>query len=152
MIHYKQGDIFKSRDVALVNPVNTVGVMGAGLAAEFKERWPDNFLRYKRVCDKKQLKVGKLLVIRQQRDNEDVLIVNFPTKKHWRNPSRQEWVDQGLDKLAQFIASEESLTSISIPALGAGYGGLPWPDVKASIEARLSGFDNVSINVYEPLK
>lgn len=149
MIKYVCGDIFESKSQAIVNTVNTVGVMGKGIALQFKKYFPNNFKTYKNACDNNSLTIGKLLVF----EEENLLIgrkiiINFPTKEHWRNPSEYEYIRLGLLELAKLIR-ERSLQSVSLPALGAGNGGLLWSKVKDLIEEYLSDVD-CEIVVYQP--
>ena len=134
---------------ALVNTVNTVGVMGKGIALQFKEAFPHNYKTYKDACDKKELKPGQLLAVW---DNSLLygkkLIVNFPTKEHWRSPSRLEHIEQGLIALQQLIA-DENIQSIAVPPLGCGNGGLDWNEVKPLIIKYLEHL-HVEVLVYEP--
>lgn len=117
----------------LVNTVNCVGVMGKGLAKEFREREPQMFEAYKRICDEKLLRPGKLWLWKGSNN----WILNFPTKDHWRNPSRLEWIDQGLTKFVSGHA-ELGIREISFPRLGCGNGGLNWEDVRPIMERHLS--------------
>jgi len=149
MIKYVKGDLFKADVDALVNPVNTVGVMGKGVALEFKKRFPQNMLEYKRACQLNQVTVGKLFITHTVKSNKILWIINFPTKEDWRFPSRIEWIETGLISLHNFI-NESNINSIAIPALGVGNGGLSWQLVKSKIEYALSDFKNVNIYVYEP--
>lgn len=150
MIHFVQGDIFQAKAQAIVNPVNTVGVMGKGLARRFKERYPENYHHYLQAHKQGLLKVGAILPFQTGVYNELPLwVVNFPTKEHWRDPSQLEWIRQGLAALRVFIA-RYNITSIAIPALGAGLGGLLWDDVKECLLSELTGLD-VAIYIYEPL-
>ncbi|WP_297112821.1 macro domain-containing protein [uncultured Devosia sp.] len=140
MITYLETSVFDSPAQTLVNTVNTVGVMGKGIAKEFKERYPTMFREYKKLCDENQLRVGNLHLWRT--DNRWVL--NFPTKTTWRQPSRLEYITSGLEK---FVASYARLgiTSISFPPLGCGNGNLNWADVRPVMERYLS---KVNITVY----
>jgi O-acetyl-ADP-ribose deacetylase (regulator of RNase III) len=126
-----QGDIFKQNVSAIVNPVNCVGVMGAGLALAFKQRHPDMFTEYQRVCAAGQLRPGQI-------HTWEVVpgrwIVNLPTKDHWRDPSRREYVLAGLQALVAF-ARDQKLGSIAMPALGCGLGGLKLAEVEPLIAA-----------------
>lgn len=135
---------------AIVNAVNTVGVMGKGIALQFKLAYPQNFKQYKSQCDAKALKPGILFVVRDHHSQKgDKTIINFPTKVHWKNPSKIEYVDAGLKELARVIESMK-LESIAIPALGCGNGGLKWEDVKQLIKVHLGAID-ADIFVYEPI-
>lgn len=145
MIEYrKEVSIFYSGAQALVNPVNTVGVMGKGLALEFKNRFFDNFLAYKSACDKSELRAGEVLVF-----GGNPLIINAATKGHWRNPSDLNVVQMCLFNIHDEI-HERNIQSIAIPALGCGLGGLIWSDVKSMIE-RILGEVPIPILVFEPI-
>ncbi len=145
MIHFVKGNIFESDADALVNAVNTVGVMGGGIALEFKNRYPNNFSVYKQACDKGELKTGDILVVKE---NDGKTIINFPTKEHWKNPSQYEYIASGLIGLKEKI-KEHNIRSIALPALGCGLGGLMWDKVKSMIESELKNVD-ADIYVYEP--
>ena len=132
MIRYIEGDIFKSPAQVLVNTVNTVGVMGKGIALEFKKRYPDMFQAYRNVCDKKNLKIGSLMLYYEP----DHWILLFPTKEHWRNPSRIEYIEKGLLKFRTTYA-EKGITSVAFPRLGCGNGELHWSDVRPIMEKYL---------------
>ena len=148
MIKYTQGNLLESNAEALVNTVNTVGVMGKGIALMFKERFADNFQRYAAACKAKQVQTGKIFVTEVHELDGPRWIVNFPTKQHWRSPSQMAWVVDGLNDLRSFLL-ENKVKSIAIPPLGAGNGGLDWIHVKAQIEAALGGVDT-DVIVYEP--
>ena len=133
MIHFTKGNMMTSSAEALVNTVNTVGVMGKGIALQFKEEFPKNFLTYKAACSSGELTPGKLLITKELNSNgEEKIIINFPTKLHWRNPSRYEYITEGLKELTKAI-SEHNIKSIAIPPLGCGNGGLDWNIVKGMI-------------------
>jgi O-acetyl-ADP-ribose deacetylase (regulator of RNase III) len=151
MLSYTQGNLLESRAQALVNTVNTVGVMGKGIALMFKDRFKENFKRYAAACKNKEVQVGKMFVTATGELDGPKWIVNFPTKKDWRAPSELEWITEGLKDLRRFIV-EEGVASIAIPPLGAGNGGLNWPDVKAEIHRELGDLPNVDIEVFEPTK
>ena len=127
------GSVFDQGCAALVNPVNTMGVMGAGLALEFKTRFPINFTLYAEACRKGEVKAGKVFMAKAG----SVWIVNFPTKKHFRDPSRMEWIEDGLDDLVEAL-SGRSIHSVALPALGCGLGGLKWKDVRPVMVDKLS--------------
>lgn len=157
-IEYAFGNLFQSSAEALVNPVNCVGVMGKGLALQFKERFPNNFDIYKDVCDRNGLRLGQVLVCDYSSkrvaatswgdvipcgDGTRVLprcIINFPTKGHWRDKSELRHIEAGLVSLAQCI-KDEGIHSIAVPSLGCGLGGLNWYDVRPLIERELGGLD-----------
>lgn len=148
MIRFVTGDIFSVAPVvdALANPVNCVGVMGKGLALEFKNRHQQNFLAYKAHCDAGMIKPGELFCFEQLGNPK--WIVNFATKNHWRDPSQMDWIVSGLQQLREWII-QERIERIAIPAIGAGLGGLPWRDVKVHIENALKDL-KAEILVFEP--
>ena len=149
MIHFTKGNMMTSSAEALVNTVNTVGVMGKGIALQFKEEFPKNFLAYKVACSSGELTPGKLLITKELNNNgEEKTIINFPTKLHWRNPSRYEYITEGLAELVKAI-SEHNIKSIAIPPLGCGNGGLDWNIVKGMIEEALKDVE-CEIYIYEP--
>ena len=150
MITFKQGDLFQDQSEALVNPVNCVGVMGKGLALEFKNRFPDNFKEYNQACWKARVQPGRMLVFNTYRPKIHRYIINFPTKRHWRDPSRIEDIQTGIQALAEEVRSRR-IASIAIPALGSGLGGLRWNDVRPIIESGLRELEEVRITVYEPV-
>lgn len=136
MLICKEGDIFEQQVEAIVNPVNCVGVMGKGLALEFKKRYPKNFLDYKIHCDCNRLDEGLLHVYREN----GMIIVNFPTKYHWRDKSNLSTIVTGLINLRIWII-ENNIQSIAIPKLGCGLGGLSWDNVFVQIEVILRGLN-----------
>ena len=149
MIKYITGDIMASPAEAIVNTVNTVGVMGKGIALQFKEAFPANFAIYAEACRKGELVPGKLLVTKERNAaGNEKIIINFPTKKHWRYSSRYEYIESGLASLVEAIRAN-NIKSIAIPPLGCGNGGLNWDIVKKMIESALSDVD-IDVNVYEP--
>lgn len=149
MIHYTQGNLLDADVEALVNTVNTVGVMGKGIALMFKERFPDNMQAYAKACKADEVVTGKMFVTQTASLLGPKWIVNFPTKQHWRAKSKMEWVDEGLKDLRRFII-EHQIKSIAIPPLGAGNGGLNWYEVKPKIEQALADIPDVDIWLYEP--
>ncbi|WP_426273664.1 type II toxin-antitoxin system antitoxin DNA ADP-ribosyl glycohydrolase DarG [Exiguobacterium sp. R-17] len=153
MIFFLKGNLFdKLNEVdAIVNTVNTVGVMGKGIALEFKKRFPDNTKEYVTRCKEGSITIGNSFVFELGNESLTKFIVNFPTKKHWRNPSKIEYVDAGLEDLIKIIKQYE-IKSIALPALGAGLGGLNWNEVKALISNKLEFLEDVEIYVYEPQK
>lgn len=148
MIHSIKGNLLESDAEALVNTVNTVGVMGKGIALQFKKAFPNNFKAYKDACKAGEVQVGKLFVTKDGNLQGNKWIVNFPTKKHWRNPSKYEYIEEGLNDLVRVI-SQRDIKSIAIPPLGAGNGGLDWSRVKQMIEGKLRGLP-IDIYLYEP--
>jgi O-acetyl-ADP-ribose deacetylase (regulator of RNase III) len=134
---------------ALVNTVNTVGVMGKGIALMFKDRFPKNMAEYAKACKAEQVATGQMFVTQTDELMGPKWIVNFPTKQHWRSKSKMEWVVDGLDDLKRFILDSD-VRSIALPPLGAGNGGLKWADVKPQIEGALAELSSVDIYIYEP--
>jgi len=124
-------------------------VMGKGIALMFKERFPENFAAYAAACKQGEVTVGKLFVTRGVELGGPGWIVNFPTKKHWRNPTRIEWVSEGLAELRRFVL-ENRIASIAIPPLGCGNGGLDWAEVKPLIIAALADLPETRVLVFEP--
>lgn len=149
MIDYTQGNLLEADVEAVVNTVNTVGVMGKGIALMFKERFPANFKAYQAACKSGGVEVGRLFVTSSDELSGPRWIINFPTKQHWRNPTRIEWVERGLAALRAFIL-EHRVKSIAVPPLGCGNGGLDWPDVRDLIEASLGDLPDTRVIVYEP--
>ena len=140
MLTYIEGDLFSSPAQVLVNTVNTVGVMGKGIALEFKKRYPEMFETYKKQCDKHNLTIGRLMLWYAP----DHWILQFPTKEHWRNPSKLEYIEKGLMAFVRKYA-DYNITSIAFPKLGCGNGELNWTDVKAVMEKYLK---DIPIDVY----
>lgn len=140
MLTYLKTNILTSKAQTIVNTVNTVGVMGKGLASAMKARHPEMFEIYRRVCAEKKLEIGKLLLWR----GKDQWILNFPTKKHWRNPSKLSYIEEGLEKFIREY-EQRGIWEISFPRLGCGNGGLDWEDVQPLMERYLS---NLPIRVY----
>lgn len=148
MLTYIKGNLLESSAQALVNTVNTVGVMGKGLALQFKEAFPDNFRIYREVCQKKALHIGQMLVTEEKTLHGTKTIINFPTKESWRKPSTYDFIEKGLAALRLEILNRK-ISSIAIPPLGARNGGLDWNIVKKMIEDYLSDL-NCEIQLYEP--
>jgi len=148
MIEFSNGDIFDSDAEVLVNPVNCVGVMGKGLALEFKKRFPNLFASYHEVCMEGKLKPGTLHTCL------DLLlsgktIVDFPTKVHWKDPSRMEYITSGLEALRMLVVNCE-YHSVAIPPLGCGLGGLDWNEVKNEIIKTFDNLPDIRVIIYEP--
>ncbi len=149
MIHYKIGNLLDSEAEALVNTVNTVGVMGKGIALQFKNMFPNNFKLYSNVCKNKELRIGNLLVTEEESLlTGKKIIINFPTKTSWRLPSEYQYIEDGLVELVKVI-KERNLKSIAIPPLGSGNGGLDWNKVKQIFEKYLVDVE-CEIFIYEP--
>ncbi len=149
MIKFVKGNLLESEAQALVNTVNTVGVMGKGIALQFKEAYPNNFALYKKACKEKQVKVGTMFVTYEQNIyGNDKIIINFPTKTTWRKPSEYAYIKEGLVDLKRKI-EENHISSIAIPPLGSHNGGLDWSVVKKMIMEQLADVD-CEIILYEP--
>lgn len=132
MLTYLEGDMFNSPALVLVNTVNTVGVMGKGVALSFKRRYPEMFEEYRAQCERHKLMIGKLMLWYAP----DHWVLNFPTKEHWRNPSRLEYIEKGLMSFCRKYA-DYNITSIAFPRLGCGNGELDWNDVRPLMERYL---------------
>ena len=149
MLEYKHGDIFDESAEALVNSVNCVGVMGRGIARQFKSAFPDNYEAYRAACERGEVRPGQMFVFERSGLDHPRYIVNFPTKRHWRSKSKLADVVAGLEALANEIKRLE-IRSIALPALASDLGGLEWSTVRPHIEAALGGLDEVRITVFEP--
>lgn len=149
MIQYITGNILDSDAQALVNTVNTMGVMGKGIALQFKKAYPNNFKAYEKASKNEEVKVGKMFVtLDSNTTTGERTIINFPTKTNWRKPSEYKYIEDGLENLVVVI-KERKIKSIAIPPLGAGNGGLNWEKVKKLIAQKLEHLD-IHIYVYEP--
>lgn len=149
MIYYVTGNLLSAPDEALVNTVNTVGIMGKGIALQFKDTYPDNFRKYQQACKDGSIAPGKLLVTKEATLSTGVKwIINFPTKKDWRHRSKYEYIEEGLKDLVRII-DQYQIKSIAIPPLGCGNGGLDWLRVKAIMEKYLCNLDT-DIHIYQP--
>lgn len=150
MIRFVKGNLFESEAEALVNTVNTVGVMGKGIALQFKKMYPNNYKNYKTECKLGKVEIGRLLVTEDQNvATGKKIIINFPTKKHWRQPSKYKYIELGIQELVKLI-DERKIKSIAIPPLGAGNGGLKWYKVKEILERYLSQIIDCDIVIYTP--
>ncbi len=151
MIQFIKGNILDSHAQALVNTVNTVGVMGKGIALQFKKAFPENYRQYKEACKTGEIGIGKLYVTRDSNLHAgEKMIINFPTKKHWKNPSQYGYIQAGLEDLVRIIR-ENGIKSIAIPPLGSGNGGLQWSKVKQLIiDALIS--EEIDVMVHEPIR
>ncbi len=151
MISFKKDDLLKAKTEAIVNTVNTVGIMGKGIALQFKERFPKNYSLYKKASENGEIKIGKMFITElERRRDHPYFIINFPTKRDWRENSRLSYINEGLDDLIEVI-NEYKISSISIPPLGCGNGGLDWNDVKPLMEKKLSRLSvGIEVNIYEP--
>jgi len=149
MIRFAQGNLLEADADALVNTVNTVGVMGKGIALMFKEAFPENFKAYEAACKRGDVQLGRMFVTERRQLLGPKWIINFPTKQHWRQPSKIEWIEDGLQDLKRII-SEKRIKSVALPPLGSGNGGLDWQDVRLRIVDALQSLTTVDVVVYEP--
>lgn len=147
MIKYVKGNILESDAEALVNPVNCVGVMGAGLAKQFKTKYPEMFDKYKELCKQGKFHGGHIHIY--QIKGKRRFIINFATKVHWKDKAKLDYIKFGLGTLADFLKYTPLIKSIAIPALGCGCGVLNWQDVKEIMEDYLSDI-NCDIRIYVP--
>jgi len=148
MIHEEHGNLLEANADALVNTVNTVGVAGKGIALQFRQAFPDNFRAYEKAAKRGQVTPGRMFVWETGLLEPPHLIINFPTKRHWRGKSRMDDIHTGLQDLVRCIA-EYSITSIALPPLGCGNGGLRWSEVRKAIVAALEPLD-VEVLLYPP--
>jgi O-acetyl-ADP-ribose deacetylase (regulator of RNase III) len=148
-IELKKGNILTADAEALVNTVNCVGIMGRGIALQFKNEFPENFRAYQAACTREEVQPGKMFVYETRTLTNPKFIVNFPTKRHWRGKSRMEDIDSGLRALAEEIRAR-GIRSIAIPPLGSGLGGLNWADVRPRIESTFQNFRDLHVIIFEP--
>jgi O-acetyl-ADP-ribose deacetylase (regulator of RNase III) len=149
-IKIAEGDLLRQDDVdAIVNTVNCVGVMGKGIALQFRNKFPENFTAYKAACDAGQVQIGRMFVFDNGALARPHFVVNFPTKKHWRGDSKIEYIRAGLDDLKDKI-KELNIHSIAVPPLGCGNGGLDWSDVRPIIETFLGEIPQLEVRLFEP--
>ena len=149
MIRFKTGNILAEDAEALVNTVNCVGIMGRGIALQFKKAFPENFRAYAEACARGEVRPGRMFVFETGTLTNPRYIVNFPTKRHWRGNSRIEDIEAGLQDLVEAIRTRR-IRSIALPPLGSGLGGLEWSDVRPRIEKALRGFNDLEVVVFEP--
>lgn len=149
MISFTTGNLLEAKVEAVVNTVNTVGIMGKGIALMFKEQFPRNFDAYARACKADEVRIGRMFVTENKELFGPKWIINFPTKTHWRANTQIGWVKDGLDDLVRVIR-EKGIRSIAVPPLGCGNGGLDWRDVRPLIVAALQGVDGLDAVIYEP--
>lgn len=149
MIHESNGDLLAAEVDALVNTVNCVGVMGKGLALQFKRTYPANFTAYEAACKRNEVVLGKMYVVPTNAISGPKWIINFPTKGHWKAKSKLSDIREGLDDLVRVIA-DLGIKSIAVPPLGAGNGGLDWPDVAPLIRAALDDLPGLDVMLFEP--
>ncbi len=149
MLKFTTGDVLRADAEALVNTVNCVGIMGRGVALQFKNAFPANFKAYAAACAREEVRPGKMFVFEAGTLGNPKFIINFPTKRHWRGKSRIEDIDSGLKALVEEVRNR-GIRSIAIPPLGSGLGGLNWSEVRPRIEAALRDFKDLDVLVFEP--
>lgn len=150
MLHYTKGDILRAQTDAVINTVNCVGVMGRGIALQFKRVFPDNFKAYAAACKRKEVQPGRMFVVPTGQLTPPRWVINFPTKRHWRGKSRLEDIETGLTALVAEVR-ERGIRSIAIPPLGCGLGGLSWAQVRPMIERAFASVGaDVEVLVFEP--
>ena len=149
MMRFTQGDLLDADVEAVVNAVNTVGVMGKGIALLFKERFPKNYREYVAASKAGEIQIGRMFVSATDENSGPKWVINFPTKRHWRHPTKIEWVREGLVALNK-VLRDKHIKSIAIPALGCGNGGLNWTDVRPLIQEYLGDLTDIEIIIYEP--
>ena len=149
MVRYTKGNLIDAQVEALVNTVNEVGVMGKGVALMFREAFPESARAYQAAAKAGTVHVGHVFVTERRSLIAPKYIVHFPTKKHWRHPSRIEWIRRGLRDLVRVIR-ERQIRSVALPPLGCGNGGLDWEVVRREIEAALNAVPDVDVSLYEP--
>jgi len=148
MLELVTGNLLEADTEALVNAVNTEGVMGKGIALQFKRQYPEMFEEYQRACKEGQVQPGRMHVY-ERREIFNRYIINFPTKRHWRSPSSIEDIKAGLNALAEEIR-QRHIKSIALPALGCGHGSLDWGEVLPAIRSALADLTDVRLFVYPP--
>lgn len=149
MIHTKKGNLLQAQTEAIVNTVNTVGVMGKGIALQFKEAFPENYKLYRQAVGRGEVVIGKMFVHRSAQLDGVRYIINFPTKEQWFRPSSYAYIEEGLKDLVRVI-QQYGIKSIAIPPLGCGNGGLDWKVVRKMIEEALSPLTDLDVVLYEP--
>ncbi len=149
MIKLVSGNLLEAQVEALVNTVNTVGVMGKGVALQFRETFPENYKAYQKACRLNEVQIGKMFVFTTGLLSLPRYIINFPTKRHWRDKSRLEDIEAGLFDLVQ-VGKQHNIHSLALPPLGCGAGGLNWNDVRPLIEQALSGLTDTTVLLYPP--
>jgi O-acetyl-ADP-ribose deacetylase (regulator of RNase III) len=149
MIEFKQGNLLSENVEALVNTVNCVGVMGKGIALQFKLAYPENFRQYEKACKSSQVQPGRMFTVATGNLLNPKYIINFPTKRHWKGDSKIEDIESGLVAIVAEV-QRLNITSIAIPPLGCGNGGLSWTVVKPLIESAFSQLPNVKVIIFEP--
>lgn len=149
MIEHCKGNLLEADVEALTNPVNCMGVMGRGLALDFKKAYPENFYSYQIACKKGQVRPGQMFITSRLTLINPTFIINFPTKNHWKEHSKLEYIKSGLVELVEDIKSLD-IQSIALPALGCGLGGLKWQDVQPLILSAFEQLPEVQVKLYLP--
>lgn len=150
MLHYRHGNLLEASAQAYVNPVNTVGVMGKGLALAFKNRFPDAYDAYRTACKRGEVSIGRVFVYdRGEGTGRPQMILHVPTKRHWREPSQMAFVEQGLRALVDAV-ERRGISSIAVPALGCGLGGLSWSEVRPRMVQALQALPHVEVYLFLP--
>jgi O-acetyl-ADP-ribose deacetylase (regulator of RNase III) len=149
MVEHTKGNLLEADCEALVNTVNTVGVMGKGIALQFKQAFPENFVAYARACRAGEVQTGRMLVVPTGKLGNPRYIINFPTKRHWRQPSRLEDIEAGLEDLVRRCLAL-GIRSLAVPPLGCGNGGLEWSQVQPLIEAAFRGVPQIRVLLFSP--
>jgi O-acetyl-ADP-ribose deacetylase (regulator of RNase III) len=149
MIEEAAGNLLQADVEALVNTVNCVGVMGKGIALQFKRAWPENFRRYAKACNVGGVIPGRMFIFETGGMVNPKYIVNFPTKRHWRDKSRIEDIESGLKALVEDV-KRLGIRSIAVPALGCGNGGLDWEDVAPLIDKAFEALPEVTVLLFSP--
>ncbi len=151
MITFGQGNLLRANAEAFVNTVNCVGVMGRGVALQFRRAFPENYEAYKKACKRDEVQIGKMFVVELPISNTPKVIINFPTKRHWRESSKLAYIEAGLTDLVKVIRKHD-IRSIALPPLGCGLGGLDWSDVRPRIEQALGDIDGLDVILFEPVE
>lgn len=149
MIEFQDGNLLNADAEAYVNAVNTVGVMGKGIAFQFRRAYPQNYAIYQKACARREVQPGKMLVTQTGQQTNPRFIINFPTKRHWKDKSKIEDIVSGLKDLAHVIV-EYHICSIAIPPLGCGLGSLNWDDVRPLIVAEMESLRVVRVIIFQP--
>jgi O-acetyl-ADP-ribose deacetylase (regulator of RNase III) len=149
MIEHVTGNLLESDAEAFVNTVNTVGVMGKGIAFQFRQAFPENYTVYRAACERGEVQPGRMLVVPTGQMGNPRYIINFPTKRHWKGKSRMEDIESGLPALVAAV-QEYGMHSVAVPPLGCGNGGLDWNAVRPKIEAAFAALSDVHVLLYAP--
>jgi O-acetyl-ADP-ribose deacetylase (regulator of RNase III) len=149
MIEYRKGNLLEADAEALVNTVNCVGIMGKGVALQFKKAFPENFRHYEKACHDEQVRIGQMFIVPTNSFTNPKYIINFPTKRHWKGKSRLEDIRTGLEALVNDVRYLD-IRSIALPPLGCGNGGLEWSEVAPLIESAFAKLPNVQVLLFEP--